>query len=209
MSLSVCSQSIRSESAHSEPAHSEPGAIAPPSTRHIATFSWIKSPVDTRVANASADQSASRSNKRPRPKQTEQDIVVISSIRQTPDTFEQGSDDAQLSFWLMRLQSPGTRLIYLSAQPIEPSRIDDCLKHLPATLIPFPQDRLTLLSTDDASSRSLAEQILKRPCLIHRIKQSLRPNCAVMACDHSTRLERELAMTLGIPLIADNLDLLY
>lgn len=184
-------------------------AIAPPPSRHIATFSWVKPPVNPDLASASAHQSASCSNKRPRVKQTEKDIVVISSVVQAPDASEQGTDDEHLPFWLMRLQNPGTRLIYVSAQPIAPSRIEDYLKHLPATLLPFPHDRLTLLSTGDLSGRSLPEQILRRPSLIHRIKQSLRPNCAVMACDHSTRLERELALTLGIPLFADNLDLLY
>ena len=143
-----------------------------------------------------------------------QDIVVLPSTRLTPNTLKPTQPDSNLDdplgFWLRQLFNPLTRLIYITSQPLAPHIIDKHLKHLRAeTLLPL-SDRCILLSTDGSSSgQSLAEEILERPCLIHQIRQILRLDCAVMFSHHSTRSERDLAMTLGIPLFANKLDLLY
>lgn len=142
-----------------------------------------------------------------------QDIVVLPSTPLASNTLKHTQHDINhddlLSFWLRQLLNPLNRLIYITLQPLAPTIIDKHLKHLfSETFLPL-RDRCILLSTHSSSYQSLAEEILKRPCFIYQIRQVLKPDCAVMFSHNSTRSERELAMTLGIPLFANKLDLLY
>lgn len=117
--------------------------------------------------------------------------------------------EERLLFSLIRLQNPGTRLIYVTSQPIHPSIIDYYLHLLPGIPFSHARSRLLLLSVYDSSYKSLTQKILERPRLMQRIKQALRPNRSFMTCFNSTELERDLAVALDIPLLAVDPDLLY
>lgn len=117
--------------------------------------------------------------------------------------------EERLLFSLIRLRNPRTRLIYITAVPLSPIIIDYYLQLLPGIPFSHARDRLLLLSTYDASLKPLSQKILERPRLMQRIRQSLRPNKSYMVCYNSTDLERELSVQLGIPLLAQDPDLLY
>ncbi|MEO0535635.1 MAG: hypothetical protein AAF215_17405 [Cyanobacteria bacterium P01_A01_bin.123] len=185
----------------------KPCTVSPLVTGYTALNGWPHPVGDGRAAIVE-----NLGNPNPPLHQT-QDIVVLPSMELPPNSLKHikgvKHNDEQLRCWLMQLLNPGIRLIYITSQPIDPDIIDNHLKRLSASTLLTLRDRLILLSTYSSSCKSLAETILERPCLIHQIRQVLRPHCAVMASQTSTRPERELAMTLGIPLCADTLDLLY
>jgi len=104
---------------------------------------------------------------------------------------------------LMLLRLPRTKLVYLSSQPIPASVIDYFLHLLPGIPSVHARRRLTTLSCFDGSPIPLVQKILDRPRLIKRIKAAIpNVNNAHVSCFNSTKLERELALRLGIPLYA-------
>jgi len=140
------------------------------------------------------------------------DIVIVPSL--TLDRQEllkiKGAIhyEERLLFSLIRLRNPNTRLIYITSQPIPETVIEYYLKLLPDIPFSHARDRLLLFATHDSSSRPLTQKILDRPRLLARIRQALRLNHAYMTCFNSTPLERDLALALGIPLLALDPELL-
>lgn len=141
------------------------------------------------------------------------DVLVIPSLsldqqqlKKIPGVHQY---EERLLFSLIRLRNPRMRLIYVTSQPIHPSVIDYYLHLMPGIPFSHARDRLLLFSTYDASPLSLCEKILKRPRLIERIANALRPKQSYMVCYNSTARERELSVKLGIPLLACDPDLLY
>ncbi|MEM6451345.1 MAG: peptide ligase PGM1-related protein [Cyanobacteria bacterium P01_D01_bin.105] len=116
--------------------------------------------------------------------------------------------EERLLFALIRLRNPETRLIYVTSQPLHPSIVDYYLELLPGIPSSHARDRLDLFATYDSSLRPLTQKILARPRLIRRLKAKLNPNEAYMTCYNSTELERNLAVTLGVPMLAVDPDLL-
>ncbi|MEM9906807.1 MAG: carboxylate-amine ligase, partial [Cyanobacteria bacterium P01_D01_bin.44] len=110
---------------------------------------------------------------------------------------------------LLHLRNPKTQLIYLTSQPLHPSIVDYYLELLPGIPSSHARHRLTILSTYDASQRSLTAKVLARPRLIERIRACLTPGEAYLTCFNATALERSLSLQLGIPLMALDPDLLY
>ncbi|WP_072619904.1 peptide ligase PGM1-related protein [Spirulina major] len=110
---------------------------------------------------------------------------------------------------LIRLRNPQTRMIYVTAQPLAPMIVDYYLQLLPGIPFSHARDRLLLLSTHDASHKSLSQKILERPRLMNRIQKAMRPEKSYMVCFNSTALEQELSLQLGVPLLASCPDLLY
>ena len=117
--------------------------------------------------------------------------------------------EERLLFSLARLRNPHTRLIYVTSQPLHPSIIDYYLELLPGIPSSHARDRLDLFVTYDASHNPLTQKLLERPRLLEKIRDSLETERAYMVCFNSTPLERELALQLGIPLLALDPDLLH
>ncbi|MCU0526569.1 MAG: peptide ligase PGM1-related protein [Elainella sp. Prado103] len=147
------------------------------------------------------------------PAQSDWDIVVIPSLSLDAQELRKVTGvhyyEERLLFSLIRLRNPRTRLIYITSQPIHPNVIDYYLQLLPGVPFSHARERLLLLCTYDTSHKPLTQKILERPRLIQRLRQAIRTDCAYMTCFNSTVLERELAMQLGIPLLAVDPDLLY
>ena len=99
--------------------------------------------------------------------------------------------EERLLFSLIRLRNPQMRLVYLTSQPIHPSVIDYYLHLMPGIPFSHARDRLMLFSVYDSSHQSLTNKILKRPRLLERIRQGLRPGQSYMVCFNSTASERE------------------
>lgn len=140
------------------------------------------------------------------------DILVIPSV--SLDQREllkiQGflNYEERLLFSLIRLRNPRTRLVYVTSQPLPPIVIDYYLQLLPGIPFSHARDRLLLFSTYDSSAKPLTQKILERPRLMERMRQVLRPQNSYTICYNSTALERDLAVQLGIPLLALDPDLL-
>ncbi|ERT08816.1 hypothetical protein M595_1129 [Lyngbya aestuarii BL J] len=141
------------------------------------------------------------------------DVLVIPSLTLDQQQLEKipgvHQYEERLLFSLIRLRNPRMRLIYVTSQPIHPSVIDYYLHLMPGIPFSHARDRLLLFSTYDASPQSLTEKILKRPRLLERIANVLRPQQSYMVCYNSTSLERQLSVQLGIPLLASDPDLLH
>ncbi|HEY8689548.1 MAG TPA: peptide ligase PGM1-related protein [Chitinophagaceae bacterium] len=111
---------------------------------------------------------------------------------------------------LMLLRMPRTQVIYITSVPIDNSIIDYYVHMLPGITGYHARQRLTILSCYDASRKSLTEKILQRPRLIKRIRDIIKfPEMAHMACFNVTDLEKQLALTLNIPIYGCDPRLLY
>ncbi|NER79857.1 MAG: carboxylate-amine ligase [Leptolyngbya sp. SIO1D8] len=117
--------------------------------------------------------------------------------------------EERLLFSLARLRNPYTRLIYVTSQPLHPSIVDYYLELLPGIPSSHARDRLALFAAYDASQKPLTQKLLERPRLLQKIRALLDVEHAYMVCFNSTPLEQKLALTLGIPLLALDPDLLH
>ncbi len=109
--------------------------------------------------------------------------------------------EERLLFLLIRLRNPRAHVVYVTSQPVHPLILDYYLHLLAGVPASHARARLTMLSTYDASPRSLTQKILERPRLIERIRSAI-PDAsrAYLTVFNSTPLERKLAVLLGIPL---------
>jgi hypothetical protein len=103
-------------------------------------------------------------------------VVIIPSLTMDVEILSKISGithyEERLLCLLLLLRMPRTHVVYVTSMPIDPIIIDYYLHLLPGVTGYHAQQRLSLLSCYDASSRPLTEKILERPRLIERIKYS-------------------------------------
>jgi hypothetical protein len=135
----------------------------------------------------------------------DESVVVVPSIsieRTTPGsgTIIQAMEERAL-FLLLLLRQPRLRMIYVTSQPIPESIIEYYLGLLPGVIPSHARARLTLVPVGDASGVSLSSKLLARPRLLKEIR-SLIPNPARshLIPYNTTPLERDVALSLGIPM---------
>jgi hypothetical protein len=135
--------------------------------------------------------------------QDEQTIVVVPSMNIDSD-FQGGELQAyeeRFLFLLLLLRQPRARLIYVTSQTINQSVIDYYLDLLPGVISSHARKRLHLIAPMDSSFRPLSLKLLERPKLLEHIR-SLIPDKdrAHLVPYNTTKLERDLALQLGIPM---------
>jgi len=135
----------------------------------------------------------------------DESVVVVPSIsieRTTPGsgTITQAMEERAL-FLLLLLRQPRLRMIYVTSQPVAESIVDYYLGLLPGVIPSQARARLTLVSVGDASAESLSSKLLARPRLLREIR-ALIPNPARshLIPYNTTPLERDVALSLGIPM---------
>jgi hypothetical protein len=138
-----------------------------------------------------------------------QTVVVVPSLTLDADELAKISGahhyEERLLCMLMLLRLPRTRLVFVTSQHIPMAIVDYYLHLLPGVPLRHARRRLTLLSCHDASDVPLSQKILDRPRLIERIRSAIDdPFMAHLTCFNSTRLERSLAVQLGIPLYGND-----
>lgn len=116
--------------------------------------------------------------------------------------------EERMLFTLMLLQHPRAHLVYVTSLPLHPRMVDYMVSLVRSVPMAHVSERLTLLSTYDASPRPLTAKILERPRLIQRIARAIDPEKAHMTCFTVSPLERSLAVRLGIPLYGVDPELL-
>ena len=132
-------------------------------------------------------------------------VVVMPSV--TLDRLGAGSGsmtqayEERFLFLLLLFREPRLRMIYVTSMPIAPRIIEYYLALLPGVIPSHALSRLSLISVGDGSPRPLSEKVLERPRLLRRIA-ALIPDPALchLVPYNTTALERDIALTLGIPM---------
>ena len=96
-------------------------------------------------------------------------------------------------------------MIYVTSMPIKPSIIEYYLALLPGVIPSHAMARLNLLSVGDSSPRPLSAKLLDRPRMLSKIAAMIpnRQLCHLIPYS-TTALERDIALTLGIPMYASD-----
>ncbi|MEO5853451.1 MAG: peptide ligase PGM1-related protein [Nocardioides sp.] len=133
----------------------------------------------------------------------DESVVVVPSITTARSgTLTQAMEERSL-FLLLLLRQPRLRMIYVTSCPVSEAVVEYYLGLLPGVIPRHARARLTMVSLNDATPGSLSAKLLARPRILRDIRR-LIPNRA--ACHlipyNATALERDVALTLGIPMYA-------
>lgn len=135
----------------------------------------------------------------------DESVVVVPSITLDRAVAASGSltqaYEERFLFLLVLLRQPRLRMVYVTSTPIAPEIVEYYLALLPGVIPSHARARLSLVAVNDASPRSLSEKLLERPRLLARIA-ALVPNPARshLVPYNTTELERDVALSLGIPM---------
>jgi PGM1 C-terminal domain len=131
-------------------------------------------------------------------------IVVVPSLSGVDlplDSTKRQAYEERYLFLLFLLRQPRARLVYVTSQPIQPNVIDYYLGLLPGIVASHARGRLYLVSPHDGGSPPLSAKLLERPRLLDEIRSLLGdPDRAHLVPYNTTKLERDLALRLGIPM---------
>jgi PGM1 C-terminal domain len=135
----------------------------------------------------------------------DESVVVIPSITLDRAVTASGSItqayEERFLFLLMLLRQPRLRMIYVTSLPIAPEIVEYYLALLSGVIPSHARSRLTLVHIDDGSPRSLSEKLLGRPRLLARIGALIpNPSRCHLVPYNTTELERDVALSLGIPM---------
>ena len=132
-------------------------------------------------------------------------VVVIPSV--TLDRLGDGSGsmtqafEERFLFLLLLLREPRLRMVYVTSMPIVPAIIEYYLALLPGVIPSHAMARLSLVSVGDSTPRPLSEKLLERPRLLRRIAAMIPdPALSHLIPYNTTELERDVAVSLGIPM---------
>lgn len=99
------------------------------------------------------------------------------------------------------LRTPGSRVVYVTSQPVLPRIVDYWFGLMPDLDAAEARRRLVLVSPVDGTFEPLSAKLLSRPRLIERIRSHIaEPRLAVVVPFVMSDLEVQLALTLGIPI---------
>lgn len=174
----------------------------PGSESERSTFNEIQRAMKTQYERIFPDKLAERT------------VVIIPSLTLDMEILSKVKGavhyEERLLCLLMLLRMPLTKIIYVTSVPIPDVIIDYYLHLLPGITGHHARKRLTLLSCNDSSTKSLTQKILDRPRLIETIRQTIAdPETAHLTCFNITPLEKTLAVQLGIPLFGTDPDKFY
>ena len=135
----------------------------------------------------------------------DESVVVVPSVSSDPNVPGAGSlnqaYEERFLFLLLLLRQPQLRMIYVTSMPISPTVVEYYLALLPGVIPSHARARLSLVSVGDSSPASLSEKLLARPRLLSRIADTIpNPERSHLVPYNTTELERDLALSLGIPM---------
>lgn len=135
----------------------------------------------------------------------DESVVIVPSVT-VARSASGGSAIAQafeerLLFLLLLLRQPRLRMVYVTSMPVNPRIVEYYLALLPGVIPSHALARLVMVSTDDSSDRPLSQKLLDRPRLLATIAAHI-PNRSRshLIPYNTTALERDIALTLGIPM---------
>jgi hypothetical protein len=135
----------------------------------------------------------------------DESVVVIPSISLDKAVAASGSMsqafEERFLFLLVLLRQPRLRMVYVTSMPIAPEIVEYYLALLSGVIPSHARARLSLIAVHDASPRSLSEKLLARPRLLRKIADMVpNPARAHMVPYNTTELERDVALSIGIPM---------
>jgi len=130
--------------------------------------------------------------------------VVVPSISLERTTAGSGTlmqaMEERALFLLLLLRQPLLTLVYVTSSPIEEEIVDYYLGLLPGIIPSHARRRLRLVSVGDASPRPLSAKLLERPRVLREIRELVPDRSLSHLIPYTTtELERDVALTLGIP----------
>ncbi|MBM7506020.1 peptide ligase PGM1-related protein [Agromyces aurantiacus] len=131
-------------------------------------------------------------------------VVVLPSIASGPTVTRSGSlaqaYEERFLFLLLLLRRPGLRIVYVTSTPVDPRIVEYYLALLPGVVPSDARSRLSMVSVGDGSARPLSAKLLDRPRVLERIAAFIPDRARSHLIPYATtRLERDVALTLGIP----------
>jgi hypothetical protein len=134
----------------------------------------------------------------------QESAVVVPSISLERTTASSGTlmqaMEERALFLLLLLRQPLLTMVYVTSSPIEDEIIDYYLGLLPGIIPSHARRRLRLVSVGDASPRPLSAKLLDRPRVLREISELIPDRSLSHLIPYTTtELERDVALTLGIP----------
>jgi len=135
----------------------------------------------------------------------DESVVVVPSISTDGPTARNGTVmqamEERALFLLLLLRQPRLRMIYVTSQPVSEAIVEYYLGLLPGVIPRHARARLTLVPVGDASGDSLSSKLLARPRLLREIRRLIpNPARSHLIPYNTTPLERDVALSLGIPM---------
>ena len=128
-------------------------------------------------------------------------VPSLSGVELPLDSTKRQAYEERYLFLLFLLRQPRAELIYVTSQPIQPTVIDYYLGLLPGVVASHARRRLHLVSPHDGGPAPLSAKLLERPRLLDEIRSLAGdPDRAHVVPFNTTRLERDLALRLGLPM---------
>lgn len=132
-------------------------------------------------------------------------LVVVSSLSiELPASYQPliaAYEERYLIYVLALATAPGTRVIYVTSQPILPRLVDYYLDLIPTADPNDIRRRLTTLSVGDPTLEPLTRKILDRPRMKERIRSLIQDESpAILIPFVTTDLEVRLALELDLPI---------
>ena len=135
----------------------------------------------------------------------DESVVVVPSISLDRAADPSGSMtqamEERFLFLLVLLRQPRLRMVYVTSMPVAPEIVEYYLALLPGVIPSHARARLSLVAVHDASPRPLSSKLLDRPRLLRRIAALVpNPERSHLVPYNTTGLERDVALSLGIPM---------
>ena len=128
-------------------------------------------------------------------------VPSLSGVDLPLDSTKRQAYEERYLFLLFLLRQPRARVIYVTSEPIDPSFVDYYLELLPGVVAGHARRRLHLVSPHDGGPEPLSAKLLERPRLLQEIRRLAGgPDRAHLVPFATTRLERDLAVRLDIPM---------
>ena len=136
----------------------------------------------------------------------DESVVVVPSLsRDDSDATRTGALNQAMEerslFLLLLLRQPRLRMVYVTSMPISESIVEYYLGLLAGVIPRHARKRLTLVSVNDGSPRSLSSKLLEHPRLLRQVRELIpnRAHCHLVGYNVTTD-ERDVALSLGIPI---------
>lgn len=112
--------------------------------------------------------------------------------------------EERLLAMLLQLTAPNLQVVFCSSAPIAEEIVEYYLDLIPGVPVVHSRPRLTMVTCDDRSPRSLTEKLMERPARLREIREVLR-SCVAggIVCMNTTERERQLSDELGVPLLGN------